>query len=397
MLEKFTFNTMPIESILYYLNNEKIIINKDYQRNYLKENDKKFSSLLIDSIVNNIPIGAIYIAGSLKLTMTHKNYKSELLDGQQRLVTIQRFINNEYELSYIKSYYNENDNNEILKNYSNNNNNNKYFLQVYKGKRYKDLPKEIQSRINNYELLIVNYMAPYNNLNYKEASNYNKKAYVTLFQRMNTLGTKLTKSEIEYAKKNILDKLPNVDKLAFKLSEDKYIPPNKIFKKFSQNKINKKEHFTYYKNLVVVIVDEILKPYNLNEITTITKYNEYFNSLEEEEFNKVYTQLHRTISITNMIFDNIGDNGKGGINQGLFQLQIGTMIRILDNKEINIDWINISKVITNNIQEIYFEFLKTNSKITARLQPKVNRSIRQSYIEKLTNEFKNYLLTLGIE
>ena len=65
------------------------------QREYIiKTEDKKFSSLLIDSIVSDLPIGNVFLAGNFADIQISKNNKVEILDGQQRLITLKSKIIN---------------------------------------------------------------------------------------------------------------------------------------------------------------------------------------------------------------------------------------------------------------------------------------------------------------
>ena len=384
MLVKYTTYRMFVKDIVKFLNNEQIIVNDKYQRNYLKTEDKKFSSLLIDSIVNDLPIGNVFLAGNFADIQISKNNKVEILDGQQRLITLKRFINNEYELHYLKNYYNKNDDNDLIKRYGNDKN--QYFLQVYKGKKYKDLPEVIKHAILNYEVLIVNYKPTEKEI----------KKQLSLFQRMNTLRINLTKQEIDYAQKNITDKFPNVEYFAFKLMETSFIKPENILKGFSKQKVDRKEHFNYYINLIIIVVDEFIKPDNLNTLTTINKYNEYFNSLDREYIDNIYNEIVNIMHITHIVFDYIGENlTQSSSTQGLFQLQIGIMIRIIKDTEIDIDWENIPKTHTKSLKDIYFDFLNTNKKVLTRLQPKTKRELRQKHIETLYTRFREYLLTIN--
>lgn len=63
----------------------KLDIRPQYQREYIHENNRNFKSKLIQSIYNQLPIGLIYWAEKEDGTY-------ELLDGQQRIITIGEFV-----------------------------------------------------------------------------------------------------------------------------------------------------------------------------------------------------------------------------------------------------------------------------------------------------------------
>lgn len=67
----------------------KIKLDPDYQRNYLWDNKK--SSLLIESILLNVPIPVIYLS-------ENEDSSWDVIDGLQRLTSIKRFYNDEFTL-----------------------------------------------------------------------------------------------------------------------------------------------------------------------------------------------------------------------------------------------------------------------------------------------------------
>ena len=64
----------------------KLIIQPEYQRNYLygNDNDKK-AIAVIDSLLNAYPIGLLYF-------VKNKDGMYEVLDGQQRITSIGRYV-----------------------------------------------------------------------------------------------------------------------------------------------------------------------------------------------------------------------------------------------------------------------------------------------------------------
>ena len=90
--------------------------------------DKK-NQLLIDTILRGYDIPKVYLTDSRDPT-----YEHEVIDGQQRLKAIWGFYNNNYSLG------------EVSKD-----------LQIgdFSGKRYKDLPSDVQDNLALYELSIV--------------------------------------------------------------------------------------------------------------------------------------------------------------------------------------------------------------------------------------------------
>jgi len=72
---------------------KEIIIDPDYQRNYIW--DDKRASLLVESIVMNVPIPVIYVAED-------EDGKWVVVDGLQRLESLRRFFDNEFKLKGLE-------------------------------------------------------------------------------------------------------------------------------------------------------------------------------------------------------------------------------------------------------------------------------------------------------
>lgn len=92
----FSYDSRPIQTILNQIRNinkrDGIDLQPNYQRGYIWSSD--FKDKLLYSIIKSYPIGNV----SLRVR-TEKNEKGamqEVVDGQQRLTTIYKFIENEY-------------------------------------------------------------------------------------------------------------------------------------------------------------------------------------------------------------------------------------------------------------------------------------------------------------
>ena len=81
--------TWTINDFVKLHNNERLVINMEYQRSEVWKPPKK--KLLIDSILNDYDIGSIILR--------QKEDKWEILDGQQRLKAISDFVENKFPLS----------------------------------------------------------------------------------------------------------------------------------------------------------------------------------------------------------------------------------------------------------------------------------------------------------
>jgi hypothetical protein len=85
-----TSENMSIKCVVISIAEGSIDLDPDYQRGYVWDNRR--ASLLIDSIMRGFPIPPIY--GHLE----HMTGVCAIVDGKQRLMSIQRFLNNEFAL-----------------------------------------------------------------------------------------------------------------------------------------------------------------------------------------------------------------------------------------------------------------------------------------------------------
>lgn len=146
---KFNQIQIPID---YFYHSNKYIIHPVFQRHFVWT--KKQKSSLIETILTGMPMPNIYTY--LDITID----KELIIDGQQRLTTIKKFINNEFKLSGLEN-------------------------QHLNGFDYFTLPQEYKNRIKNYKLNITQI----DNLN-------NKNILYEIFKKFNTGATKLNAQEL---------------------------------------------------------------------------------------------------------------------------------------------------------------------------------------------------------
>ena len=155
----FSYDSRPIQTLLNQIRNinkrDGIDLQPNYQRGYIWSSD--FKDKLLYSIIKCYPIGNI----SLRVR-TEKNQKGamqEVVDGQQRLTTIYKFIENEYviqsEISkdiirYIIEYMGEDTDEKLSKLKRKLNNKGKVSIS------FKQLPQAIQDNILAYNISITN-------------------------------------------------------------------------------------------------------------------------------------------------------------------------------------------------------------------------------------------------
>ncbi|MFA6808129.1 MAG: DUF262 domain-containing protein [Eubacteriales bacterium] len=125
-----------------------------FQRKYVW-NDKK-ASLFIESLLLNVPIPLIYTAED-KLSGTEL-----VIDGQQRITSAFRFINNEFSLKGLR-----------------------VFNEELEGKKFKEIKQEYQLKITRYPLSII-----------KISADSDEEVKFEIFERINSGAANLKEQEL---------------------------------------------------------------------------------------------------------------------------------------------------------------------------------------------------------
>ena len=113
---------MSVSAVMSWLSHETINLNPAYQRDAVWKKDQKV--YLIDTIIRGYDVPKLYI---LKL----KNDTYDVVDGQQRIRTLDEFLNGGFTLA-TSGYEGE-----------------------FAGKKFSQLPPKVKSAINEFELHIV--------------------------------------------------------------------------------------------------------------------------------------------------------------------------------------------------------------------------------------------------
>lgn len=157
MLEQFT-----IADILAWLEDKTLVVNREYQR---KSGvwPTAAKAYLIDTILRDLPMPKIYLRTKTNTT-TRRSYR-EVVDGQQRLLTIQSYANDEFALGSAR-----------------------HTLPEFAGRRYSDLEEESQAKFLKYPVSVEQLMdAP-------------DSVVFDVFQRLNTYNYNLSPQELRHGK-----------------------------------------------------------------------------------------------------------------------------------------------------------------------------------------------------
>lgn len=155
----FSFDSRPIQTLINQIKNinkrDGIDLRPSYQRGYIWSSD--FKDKLLYSIIRNYPIGNISLR--VRADRNEKGATYEVVDGQQRLTTIYKFIEGEYAIQtevsrkvieYIVKYMGDESDKKLEKLKAKLCNKGKIAI------RFCQLPEDIQGNILAYNISITN-------------------------------------------------------------------------------------------------------------------------------------------------------------------------------------------------------------------------------------------------
>ncbi|RLA82501.1 MAG: DUF262 domain-containing protein [Epsilonproteobacteria bacterium] len=332
---------------------KEIDLNPDFQRNEVWTRKQK--SLLIESILIRIPIPAFYIDA-------RNPRKWNVIDGLQRLSTIINFIKGDFALSKSPTGKKQLE-----------------YLTELEGKKYMDLDRKYQRRIEEYPLLF--------NMVYPGTSN---RVAFNIFTRINTLGTNLSAQEIRHAMNDgtstrLLGRLSQNSDFIRTISEKNYKTMSKrmadraLILRYLAFKLIGYEN--YLKNDMNDFLDKAMKI--LNKI----------NDKDEQEIKKleeIEKQFSENIKKTYIIFKDksfrkffsLNEKKKWPISLPLFE----TINCALDN--YTIEEIQQSK---NDIFNSFFELFKDDIFIESISKATNNIDFVKLRFEKVNKIFKEII------
>lgn len=210
----FSYDSRPIQTIMNQIRNinkrDGIDLQPNYQRGYIWSSD--FKDKLLYSIVKSYPIGNISLR--VRTEKSEKGAMQEVVDGQQRLTTIYKFVESEYviqsEISksiieYIIEYMGEDTDEKLTKLKKRLHNKGKIAIS------FKQLPQVIQDNILAYNISITNIT----NATDEEIAEYFRYLQNQERLRAGELLNSVPDTELEKYLKMINDKESLLSKLSF--------------------------------------------------------------------------------------------------------------------------------------------------------------------------------------
>lgn len=159
LIMAFSYDSRPIQTLMNQIRNinkrDGIDLRPSYQRGYIWSAD--FKDKLIYSIIKSYPIGNISLR--VRADKNIKGAMQEVVDGQQRLTTVFKFIEDEYTIQgdisrkiieYIIEYMGEENDQKLEKLKKRLNNKGKIAL------KYSQLPRSIKDNMLAYNVSITN-------------------------------------------------------------------------------------------------------------------------------------------------------------------------------------------------------------------------------------------------
>lgn len=159
LMMAFSYDSRPIQTLINQIQNvnkrDGIDLRPSYQRGYIWSSD--FKDKLIYSIIKSYPIGNISLR--VRSDKNAKGAMQEVVDGQQRLTTIYKFISEEYTIQgdisrkiieYIVEYMGDEEDPKLEKLKKRLHNKGKIAL------KYSQLPESIKNNMLAYNISITN-------------------------------------------------------------------------------------------------------------------------------------------------------------------------------------------------------------------------------------------------
>lgn len=264
-----------VSDLVRMVRDEDIVLNPEYQRNYVWDNKK--ASLLIESILLNIPIPVIYASEEEDSTWN-------IVDGLQRLTALSRFFENRFKLRGLG------------------------VLSELNGSSYHELNAKAKRVLNNGNLRII--------LIFNDS---HPEIKYDIFMRLNSGSVKLNEQELRNClyRGNLNDAIKNFAKnpkllkiLGLKLPHKRMVDCEMILRyfAFSENYDSENKTIKNYKG------------------ATKTFLNSYFainQKMSPDDITRLKTKFD---SVINSVFEVFGDKAFRKLNEDGFETKINKAI-----------------------------------------------------------------------
>ena len=258
-----------LDTLKKRIDNNTMKLDPEYQRNHRWNNET--SSKLIESLILNIPIPTVYL--SLDVDVDDEIEENEVarysvIDGQQRLTAIHKFMSNELVLSDLK------------------------LLEKLNGCKYSELPPFLIRRLDDRTVKCL-----------RIDSTLDSQVKYDIFERLNSGSVQLNSQELRNAIyrgpfNNLIKELAQYEKYKSLIHIDKNREKGK-----TEPKIQKMEDTEYI--LRFFSFDD----YNYREITKLKEFlSSQMEKLNKKSSEELENMRKNFIKVIDKIYDNFGDS-----------------------------------------------------------------------------------------
>lgn len=245
-MKKTDFSRHTVADLRHWQKSGHLEIQPDYQRRSVWTPAARV--MLIDSILEGIPLPKIFISSSIKSGNTHKR----VIDGQQRTTAILDFLDDKFPLSSP-------------------------YKGRYSGKTFKELPETIQNKILSYRI------------DFNEFEDYTDDEIREIYNRVNKYTVALNKQELRRA-----DYPGDFLELSEQLSNHEFLEDSKIFTLANRRRMHDVE---YCSELLAVLIDGIQ-----DKKGTLDEFYISYAKWPKKEIKTTTDQFHKVIGDLQEIF-----------------------------------------------------------------------------------------------
>lgn len=240
---QYVENTKTVTEINKLLKEDQLFVDDSYQRRAIwTEMDKV---RLIETILLNFVVPSVYWWQS-EIDSDTGEARTHIVDGQQRIMALRQFINNDLELktSYLLD--------ELCK-------------KKYGGKRFSDLDADIKRDFWNYKISVIEI-----------DQKANTKDIINMFKRLNLTEYTLNSQEKRHAEKGLFHEF------ATELSKLKFWENVKVF---SATDIKRMQDITYSATIIILSKRGIIDQTKIDEPIN-RAYEQYKEEYPKKEMNE---------------------------------------------------------------------------------------------------------------
>ncbi|MBR9704223.1 DUF262 domain-containing protein [Candidatus Pacearchaeota archaeon] len=270
-----------IRAICERVDNGRLIVSPEFQRSYVWDKRPKIKSKLIESVLLDVPIPVIY-------TAEIDGGKEEVIDGQQRILTFHAFKNNKFALKDLT------------------------ILSELNGKKYTELPKELQDKFLDREITII-----------KILTESQKDIKFEVFVRLNRGSVKLNEQEL----RNCIYR-GNFNNLLKKLAKNKDFLNLQGLEKPHNRMVDVERILRFF-----TFCDKSERHYVSPLKKFLNDYMENNRNLSEKELEKKKKLFKKSVELCQQVFGDVSfrryyiyKNEEGSpdkrINEGLMDIQL---------------------------------------------------------------------------